>query len=500
MTPPPTEVRPPTVLPLLLLLSALGVLLSYAALGVVHLNDATNVDIPSGANIGLAYYLNHGLLYPEVYDGEAYGGTRYMPLFFTLQAGLARLTGEYLVAGKLLALLAAAAAGVVLFIALRRLDCPAALALALAALALADRVGFNAGTTIRADLLAAVWQLAALAVVSKRLASANVLVAAGLCVLGVLTKASALWGPLAILVYAFRRERRAGLLFAACWLGTLIVAAALLHFGAAGRMLANFRVAGEPPGTMLLLLAKSPFRMLLFIAVDSPALLLLTPLLVVELFRAWGQQRLTVYHHGLFFCVPLLLVTFADAGTVSNHLIDLVLLTVVLMGCLWKSLGPWRGLGEGGPALVLLAALWGLWTMWAATLGHATRDLLTHLLSSGGSLSQPYKPLAGVIADDEAVLTEDTLIAVARGRRPIVLDAYMLAYLERRNPEAVRALAERIRRREFAHLVLRARPDLDDADDRNYYRIHLGPTVAAAIRDAYRFERMVEGRNVFAPR
>jgi hypothetical protein len=420
-----------------------------------------------------------------------------MPLYFAAQAGVARLTGDYLLAGKLLSLLAAAACGALLFAVLLRAECPWALALGLAGLTLADTVGFNATTTVRADLLAALWQVAALAVASGRPTRISALFAAALGVLGVLTKVSALWGPLAIVAFSWRRDRRWCALFAACWLGALILAVAALHFGTGGRMLANFRVASEPVGAFLLLLLKSPFRMLLFIAKDCPLLFLLTPFVAVEVCRAWREARLTVYHYGLFFCAPLLLVTFADRGTVSNHLIDLVLLSVVLVGLLWRSLGPWQGVAGGGPALVLLAVLWGLWLLWAGNLGHAARDLLTH--AHGGFSWRPYKPLAAQIGDDESVLTEDALIEVSRGHRPVVLDPYMLTYLEQRQPDAVARLAERLRAREFAHVVLRGRPDLP-AGEEDRYRQHFGPTVVGAIREAYQFDAEAEGLYLFKPR
>src|SRR4051812_16100421 len=44
-----------------------------------------------------------GSHYPPLHEGGSFGGTRYMPLQFVAHAGLARLTGEYLVSAKLFA-------------------------------------------------------------------------------------------------------------------------------------------------------------------------------------------------------------------------------------------------------------------------------------------------------------------------------------------------------------------------------------------------------------
>src|SRR5919109_1478572 len=48
-----------------------------------------------GVWMALAQHLNTQGLYPELYDGHAYGGSRYMPLPIVLHAALARVTGEY---------------------------------------------------------------------------------------------------------------------------------------------------------------------------------------------------------------------------------------------------------------------------------------------------------------------------------------------------------------------------------------------------------------------
>ncbi len=82
--------------------------------------------------MALAGYASEGTLYPPLYDGERFGGTRFMPLQFVFHAGLSHATGEYLVSGKLLVLVVSVALLVTIFAALRSLvRAPAWLALAL---------------------------------------------------------------------------------------------------------------------------------------------------------------------------------------------------------------------------------------------------------------------------------------------------------------------------------------------------------------------------------
>src|SRR5437868_3825598 len=97
--------KAPALLDAALLFSALLVLGSCAAFALCHLNTGYNLDTGSGVQMGLAAHLNAGRFYPALYDGQYYGGTRYMPLYFVLHAGAARLTGEYVVSGKALTFL-----------------------------------------------------------------------------------------------------------------------------------------------------------------------------------------------------------------------------------------------------------------------------------------------------------------------------------------------------------------------------------------------------------
>src|SRR2546423_1627727 len=88
-------------------LAAAGVLIlsGWAFLAVVHADDRYHVGWVEGTHTALARFAAGGDLFPALYDGHVYGGTRFMPGPIVLHAGLALLTGEYLVSGKLIAYL-----------------------------------------------------------------------------------------------------------------------------------------------------------------------------------------------------------------------------------------------------------------------------------------------------------------------------------------------------------------------------------------------------------
>ena len=126
---------------------------AVAFVAVVHLDDRYAIDHASGARIALARYADHGVLYPPLVGEDTFGGTRFMPLPVMLHAALSRLTGEYLVSGKLLAVIAMLAVAVVMFVVLRRNDCPVPLAVGLVSVVATTQTGLLAATGLRADSL-----------------------------------------------------------------------------------------------------------------------------------------------------------------------------------------------------------------------------------------------------------------------------------------------------------------------------------------------------------
>ena len=148
-----------------------GSVLAVAAVALVvavHVDDRYAVDHASGARIALARHAAHGVLYPPLVAADSVGGTRFMPLPVLLHAGLSRLTGEYLVSGKLLALAAMLAVGLVMFLVLRRRGCPLPLSAGLVGVVLTTQTGLLAVTGLRGDSLPLLLQLLAVAAAADR--------------------------------------------------------------------------------------------------------------------------------------------------------------------------------------------------------------------------------------------------------------------------------------------------------------------------------------------
>ncbi len=489
----PTESRMERRFSTLLVLVSALVLLLAILVTIGHLRDTYTVDHVSGVWIALARYLNGGVLYPGVFENGFYGGSRYAPMYFALHAAVARLTGEYILSGKLVSLAVSVACSWLVCWTLRRRGSTWPLTWALTTLALVSSSAFLGVTTIRGDVLPVAWMLAALLIAHRERNSTNAVLAALCCTAALLSKITAGWAPIAILAMSVRTDRRFAAIFLVTWLATWIGGIAALDQLSDGRLLTSFRVFSD--GGFIALLAKSPVRLIRYVAFTCPVLMVLMPFTLLECALAARERQFNGYHWSFVLSIPVLLVIFADRGTASNHLVDLAVLNAILTGMLAaRSDGlTWR---KAAVTPILTAALfWALLTAEARTIAWPLRDLLSPKVT----LLKPNKPLAALISDSASMLTEDAFLDVSRGRVPVVLDPYALVFIEKKHPEWVARLVERIQRREFAFVVLQFRLDQDSSVNKDWYSIVFGRKVSGAIRANYKFLVAKDGYCVFVP-
>ena len=290
-----------------LIIAALLTFLAWGFLALVHVDDRYHVGWVEGSRIALTRSAVSGVLYPPLYDGDTYGGTRFMPVPILLHAGLARMTGEYLVAEKLLAYLSSTLLLAAMFLLLRHAGCPLAPALALPAGVLVTLPGLLAATTVQGDALSVVFQLAAVALIQRSTRSAATLGAAGLCTLAIVTKLSAVWAPLAIGTWLLLRNRRQLVVFTAALLLLLAATTALFQIVSDGRMLTNlqevaFAGVGGPSG-----LLRSPTRILSLVADGAPLLLILVPFALAGTVLR-GRRGMSLWFISLVWALLVLVV------------------------------------------------------------------------------------------------------------------------------------------------------------------------------------------------
>ncbi len=471
-------------------------LLSTLVVVIAHLGDRYQIDHVAGSWIGLARYLNAGTFYPELYDGSSFGGTRFMPLYFALHSVLARATGDYVLAGKALSFVILISVIALAFVILRRYGVPRSFALLLASLVLLTGPGFHAATSIRADGLATLLGLAAVALVAHR-GPGYAFPASFLAGAATFTKISALWAPAAIALWLFLYHRRSLAAFAAGFAGTLLAFGLVAQVASHGRFLENVGTLAFSGVDRQYAVQKSSLYTLAILLAEAPVVWALIPFVLASWVVGIRERRLTIYHFSWLASVVILLVVMADRGTGINQFVEPIVLSSILLGTTWRAdpSGAWTP----SAIVLVIALLWTGVTSYALHLRAETQDVVVPLVR-GTDLPHPnIDTVLARLGDGSRVLAEDPSIPVAQGDLPVVLDAWMLPKIEARHPDQVADLAGRIEAAEFDYIVLLYRFESTDPDFNGWYGAHFGRTVMSAIRERYRWFGEADGFQLYVP-
>lgn len=485
---------------------AASAIAAWLFLAVSHAQDRYGVLHVQGAWMALARYANEGMLYPPLFDGEHYGGTRWMPLPILLNATTARITGEYLMSGKLVGLVLTSGLLVLVFVTLRRFETPTALATALTGTIVATDPGRIAGTTLGGDVLPVVLQVGAMLLATSARGTRSLVVGGGLAGLALASKATGVWAALALVTWLAldRRWRDLGVFVAAfSATGVLVLGAVELMTG--GRFSENLLVstfAGVGGGVGPI---RAPNQFLYQLANFGPAVWALVPFAVLGVLIAPRVRHISAYHLALGWAFLLLLVTYTDVGSGFNQLLDFTVLTVIAVGHLAGQLDVSR-LHTPLATILALVVVWGTGTGVVLTLVPDVRATV-----EGTSLGYPLHPLADRIAPADEILSEDPYVPLSLGRRPVVLDPFMLRRLDRVDPAAVDELIERIEDKEFAFIATIEPLDVNDgvlsatdlgeprANDYWWDQFHFGLRVVGAMRRAYVLGGIVDEYYLYRP-
>jgi hypothetical protein len=447
----------------------------------------------SGAWMALADDLAHGTLYRPLHDPAlGYGGTRYLPLAFALQAALLRAGAGLLASGW--ALSAAAGALLVLggFLLLRGLGLRRAPALAFAVLALGGFAAQHALSAIRGDLLPVALSALGLAALARLRGPARLAVAAVLLSLAFAAKPTAVTAAAAgALWLAAQGERRSAAALAAATgaldAGVLLATDAL----SGGRFLAILRACAVDvtlPGAL-----RAPGRLARDLALADPAGLVLALAAAaavlaaaLALARAARTRRAAapLLLPALWLATAALaaLAVYASPGAGMNHLLELEAAAALAIGA--ATVGPAPRAARLVAPLAAAAGLAMALAIWRDDLRSSRLDELRRVVAA-----LPAGP----------VLSEDPTVPLLAGARPVVLDPWMLRVAAARDPALAAGLAAEVARGRYAAVVLFQ--DLDAPGAAAWYADgNLGVPLVAQIRTGYREARAIGRYHLYLPR
>jgi hypothetical protein len=480
---------------------SIAVLADSCLRAVLWLRTYSHINHVSGAWMALTKYAASGVLYPPLYDGRRYGGTRFMPLTILLNTAASKVTGEFLTSGKLVALGSMALLLVLVFLVLRQLGCAVSYSLALTTAVIATGTGFDAAMSIRGDAIAVFWQLGAVAVIAgarawakdrTRVMVALTLASAALSTLGVLAKFSAVWAPLSISLWLLLRDRRALIVYVGAFTVLVLGSLTLFQFVSHGNMfdsvfgLAFAGVATANPVTRMKVLGHDIFNVLRVVWV-------LFPIALLGVITALRNRHLSIYHLSFLCAVGVTGIIYMDVGVEMNHLIDLAVLTVIVVGDFLASIASARD-RSGILVLMTVLLIWTIPSSYALNVSINARDSMNSDNGKGTQRSMEAA-LAGTVRPTDTILSFDPAVPVGLGQFPEVLDFFMFARIQAKDPQAATALADRIQRREFDKIV-----HIDDLTKPGFNgERDFGPRVVAQIRANYRLAAHVRGYYVYVP-
>jgi hypothetical protein len=448
----------------------------------------------SGAWTGLAVDLAHGTFYRPLYsEALGYGGTRFMPLHIVAHAAWIRAGGDPITGGHVVAALAALLLVGATALWLRGLGLGPVAALAYSALPLVSGTAIEGLSQIRGDLLAAALVVLSLALVQARPRGENVLAVASVLTLAFAAKltAAAAVAPAAAFLWVEGRRRQALALAGSTVSGYgLVVAGTQLASG--GRFLAVLQSCASG-GTTWAYERLAPFLFLDAMRFHDRATLVLIGLASVAAVL-WLKSRRGLAPSADPLLLPVLwwscamlvtLVIFASPGTVSNHLVDVQVASVVLVASVARHVRAAKVLAAGAlVAGVCFGAL--VWLDPPRDEGVRDRALLRAAIPPAGAGEGP-------------IVSENPLIPIALGETPYVLDPFMLRLLQERLPRFEEPLLEGIRRGTFRAVILQN--DVESPEFARWYRtVHFGPAFVDELRSHYEVRTRVGRYWVLVPR
>ena len=452
VTPPLNELRSRSstgageALPIGLWLSSVVLLTGTVVHTVACYRTGGALDTVSGAWAALADDLYRGTFYRPLLGGLGWGGTRSFPLYFGLHALAMRSGMSLIVAGYLLSGISAMLAVLGAYFLLRQLAVARGVALLGAIWVLAPLAAQRALASFHPDLLAAGLAAWGAAVCLGPCQRRNLLGGASLFALAFAAKMTAISAPLAVFVYWMRLKQRRAALQLACLLIILYAAVlAAMQIASHGRALGILFASGGTSLKSLLWSPSSFWQVLLYDPIVAAFLLLAA---FAAFFRAASLMR---FARILFVCTfAVTIPIYAAPGASTNHLLELNLAAVVLVGVTLAGRHP-RVLAMTASAVVVIAA--------ALTL-NSVRSLPSRLTYINEALHT-------AAVGSGPILAEDPLVPILAGQRPRVLDPFMVNLLARKHPEVRAALHAQLEQHRFAAVILDHQPDTPQA--RNWY-------------------------------
>jgi hypothetical protein len=137
-------------------------------------------------------------------------------------------------------------------------------------------------------------------------------------------------------------------------------------------------------------------------------------------------------------------------------------------------------------------------TVWTAAQNVVRVSAMIDQGAAGAGSDAREELIGGVNACQGVILSESPLIPIFAGLRPVLLDPFAFHVVALNRPDIGNDLVERLRRREFACVVLEQ--DLESTRGRAWYtNVNLTKGVMDAVLQHYALDRTIAGERFYRP-
>lgn len=482
----PVEQKTTSRLTALSFIVAALIVLATVVRAIIFYSNGAFLSHATGAWATLANDLAQGLFYRPIYSSEiGFGGTRYFPLHFSLQALGYKALGDLTTAGFLVTVISETLLITGLLSLFRLMGLTWQKALLFAVLALGGASMQATVTTIRGDLLPLalnVWGL--VACVASSQTRWKIHWAALFFVLAMTAKVTAVYGVAAAVAWLFlTQHRKQALLLAVFFTLGSIAALGIFQFASEGRFIENLIACAdggargsawfEGPAVFFQILWEDDWVVLAFF------------LMAIVGFGLSPRSLRTLPGLCWLAVVAVLVVVYGSPGTEYNHLIDLQVSSVIVFAGL--SLDLHKYLRFLAPVLLFAAVI-----VLAGVLHlMAFKDPRHDKFAKVQTLLQLMGP-----AQSGLMLSEDPMVPLLAGEPVYLQDPFSLRLLRRKRPELSEPLFQALREHRFRAVVLIKDPDLKP---RWYVKYHFGEGFIEELRRNYSLKENLGNYLIYVP-
>lgn len=401
-------------------IAGLAAAINFLWLLAWYLPDSLPLGHVSGIMTALAYDFSQGIFYRPLFDGQYFGGTRYMPLFFVLHGSLINIFGHPVETGLGLMFLSWFLLTAGFYKVLKSLGQKSVPALAFTCLAFSSINFMLIALAFKCDFLAAgfnLWGLYFVLAYQKSKSRLALTAAALVFTAAFMTKMSTLYGLAAGVIFLLATRSTKGGLLLAFGTGVLMAFGWLgINLLSDGRVYESFVACAS--GGMDVGYGARFLWWFLAVGAQDPFFMILFGLGLYLVVRTWAGTGPGLPHIYFGLCLAATLVLFSSPGADGNHLLDLVLASVLVLATVYHSRNSLNVFIIRATLAVISILVILSWAPGMPSILH----YLNRTGKPGPEIIARLKALPGLTPG--SLLSENPLLPVLMGRRPVVLDAF----------------------------------------------------------------------------